>query len=136
MVGWLVVGIKPIVFLKDLGLRTRCPRWVFFKGLARIYVSFGENHGKLRKAITTRVTVYWTRHILSTSLRAEPLQSELFRDSTLKFTHSALSVAFLAYSTCSWLQRWRRKTWKTIRISSNSSILSNIIIIRKFQVEC
>ena len=44
--SWLVLGVKADCLTRDLDLWVGCPLWVFF--LARIYESFGENHGKLR----------------------------------------------------------------------------------------
>ena len=55
----LVVEIKPIDCMWNLGLWKECPPWESFYGvLVRIYSSFGENHGKLR---TARLTSALTR---------------------------------------------------------------------------
>ena len=52
--GWLVVGVKADCLTRDLGLWVECPSWgSFYRILARIYASFGENHGKLQTARST-----------------------------------------------------------------------------------
>ena len=56
-VGWLVVGVKSDCLPRDLGLQVECPPWGSLYGIvARIYASFGENHGKLRTARSTSAT--------------------------------------------------------------------------------
>ena len=57
LVGWLVVRVRPIFLMWDVGLWGEYPRWGSFEGIpARIYMSFGENHGKLRTARLTSAT--------------------------------------------------------------------------------
>ena len=53
----VVGGVKADYHTRDLGLWVGCPPWGSFYGiLARIYASFGENHGKLRTARSTSAT--------------------------------------------------------------------------------
>ena len=66
---WLVVGLSPIVRLWDLGLLVECPPWGSFEViLIRIYVSFGINHGKLRKPRLTSATGTSRLPVLSAEL--------------------------------------------------------------------
>ena len=56
-IGWLAVGFKADCLKGDLGLWVGCPPLTSLEGiLARIYASFGENHGKLRTARSTSAT--------------------------------------------------------------------------------
>ena len=62
-----VLGLKPIVFMWNLGQRRKCPPcWSFQMTLARIYASFGESQEKLRPVTSINATGDWTWHVLST----------------------------------------------------------------------
>ena len=77
-ISWLVLRLRHIVFTRDLGLKRKCPLWGSFYGiLARIYWSFGENHGKLRTPRWTSTMEDRIRHLSSSSLSFENRISRL-----------------------------------------------------------
>ena len=75
LIGWLIVGLRPIVRLWDLGQQGECPPLGLSKGSV-FYSSFGENQGKLQTTKSTSTTKDGTWHLPSANFQhgvAQPL---------------------------------------------------------------